>query len=277
MLRILHVSDTQLADGSEEKLIVDFVKSEAVDFIIHTGDLLDRKKRPTSLRAWEIISDKLRILVRESGTPLIIIPGNHDPDRFHRQSGPGKKRVLDEVVGIFKEEGATIPDGKSLALSGMVALSCLNSYHEDDHFYGASVSLPIREPEKERINIGIAHGVGYVPYQRVFDGELTWAEAVVLERANTRRSLREIIEIGYDIILCGHHRHTNVRNGLFRYQEKLVSLRGQHRCGDSQLDKIAARGTVIEIERGKVSAGTVEFGETGISWPKDIEELSYEK
>ena len=259
MLRILHVSDTQWPDGSEEKSIVAFAKERGVDYIIHTGDLIDRKKKYTSLQAWEIIRHKLDILVNSSGIPLILIPGNHDPESFHRKSPLAKRESLDQVLTIFQRSGAIVPDSEAISLDDGISLSYLNRFKEDDFFYGIAVPEPIAKPKEGQVNLAIAHGVGYVPYQLIFQSRLSWPQAVAIERRNTSRRLREIIEFGYDIILCGHHRHSNVRNGLFHYQGKLLSLRGQHRTEERNVDQIAGYGTYLEIENMNIKADTVDL------------------
>ena len=276
MLRILHVSDTQLADGSEERQIVDFAKAEQVDILVHTGDLLDRKKRPTSDQAWEIIRNKLAIMTGKNSLPLIIIPGNHDPESFRYRSGPEKLQALKQVVGIFREAGGIVPDEQGLRLSEQVSLTYLNRFCEEDCFYGISVRDPVTRPIENQINLGIAHGIGYVPYHLIFKKILDWSMAVELERRDTYKRLREIIALGYDIILCGHHRHSNVPNGLFQHRQKLVSLRGQQNSGDKELDEIADCGTFIEIKGSEIEVSTVRFTTQEIVWEQSYEELENE-
>ena len=114
-MRVLHTSDWHVGkklgryDRTDEhreaiEEVVSIAEDQAVDLVLHSGDLFDRPSPP--IDALKIALDGLVGLSRGGERPVVVIAGNHDSPGFFDALAPFLRTVNVHLVGGIKRPDA---------------------------------------------------------------------------------------------------------------------------------------------------------------------------
>ena len=142
-MRALHTSDWHVGkrigryDRSDEyRAVIDEVigvaDAEAVDIVLHSGDLFDRPLPP--VEALDIAFDGLVRLTSGGTRPVVVIAGNHDSAGFFEALAPFLSGQNIHLVGEIKrpDEGAVLELETS---AGVAVVSCFPFLREGRAFH----------------------------------------------------------------------------------------------------------------------------------------------
>ena len=149
-MRVLHTSDWHVGkklgryDRSDEYRevideVVGIADDEAVDLVLHSGDLFDRPLPP--IDALNIALDGLVGLSHGGDRPVVVIAGNHDSPGFFDALAPFLRRVNVHLVGGIKRPD----DGGVLDLETAAGRAVVSAFP----FLREGRSFEVWEPPEE--------------------------------------------------------------------------------------------------------------------------------
>ena len=129
--------------------ILDLAESRNVDAVLCAGDLFDQPNPPDEW--WDGVLGEFQR--RDWRRPVVLLPGNHDPltpNSLYHPAHPFRAR-LPGYVHVVDAKGWQLEVGEHAVV---VAAPCVSHAGQTD----LAASLPQREPDDDRIRIGLIHG-----------------------------------------------------------------------------------------------------------------------
>ena len=129
--------------------ILDLADSRHVDAVLCAGDLFDLPNPPEDW--WSGVLGEFQR--RDWQRPVVLLPGNHDPltpNSLYHPAHPFRAR-LPAYVHVVDAKGWQLEVGENAVV---VAAPCTSHAGQTD----LAASLPQREPDDDRIRIGLVHG-----------------------------------------------------------------------------------------------------------------------
>jgi len=202
--RSLHQHDLGQAQATYVDHLVDLVRRERVDVVVHAGDVHDRALPP--VEAMQLFDESLRRL-RDAGAAVVAISGNHDaPARLGDKAG-----LLDRAISI-RTDPARVGDPVLL---------------EDVHGPVAFYAVPYLEPAAVR---GVLPGEDAEPDGPVAPGAHTRVLSRAMRAVHADRAQRG----GRSVVLA----HAWVTGGESSESERDISVGGVANVPASLFDGI---------------------------------------
>lgn len=226
-LKIVHLSDLHGKDfGQGNQQIADIINKADPDFIVCTGDMVDRRKNNGT--AFIDLLQKLK-----GKYPIYYSLGNHENQKRHEMPGvylPYEQKVRQNGVIILKNKTAAFEkNGDKVLIFGLNSIPYQGKTNETDvnpsDFNLAFIRSNIGEPVKGCLNILLAHDPSWF---RLYS---SW---------------------GADMVLSGHVHGGAVRlpflGGIFSPNRGLFPKysKGLYQMGNTMLNVSPGLGTSIE-------------------------------
>ena len=195
---LVHSSDIHVDDGYTARVhggdgarglacVLRTAAGLAADIVLLAGDVFEHNRLPDPLL------ERAAGLLEESGVPVVVLPGNHDPltaDSVYRRCGIGEVENV-SILGLTHDQAVGFPQ---------LDLEVWGIAHTD---YGNMAPLETARPRTTRWQVAMAHG----HYQGAED-------AGAAHRPSWIISDSQIAATGADYLALGHwNRPVRVGNG----------------------------------------------------------------
>ena len=187
-ITIVHTSDLHVDHDYTARLhggdgtaglacVLNASRNIGADVVLLAGDTFDSHRVP------DHVLDRAAVVISDSGLPVVVLPGNHDPaiaEAIYRRGMLAQVGNL-HVLGVRHDDTIEFPE---------LGLEVWGRPHLD---YGDMVPFEIVRPRRTRWQVALAHG-HYDPQ----------ADRSISPRASWLINDKELIATGADYVALGH-------------------------------------------------------------------------